>query len=110
MKVDFIVVRHGASGAPELIAKAVKAHVINAGDGSHEHPTQGLLDIFTVLEKKRKIQGLKVVIVGISFIHGGPVQFVGVNETGGSRDCLWTGDIDSSGSSGDLWFWGVGIN
>jgi aspartate carbamoyltransferase catalytic subunit len=64
MKVDFIVVRHGASGAPELIAKAVKAHVINAGDGSHEHPTQGLLDIFTILEKKRKIEGLKVVVLG----------------------------------------------
>lgn len=64
MKVDFIVVRHAASGAPELIAKVVKAHVINAGDGSHEHPTQGLLDIFTILEKKRKIEGLKVVILG----------------------------------------------
>jgi aspartate carbamoyltransferase catalytic subunit len=64
MKVDFIVVRHAASGAPELIAKAVKAHVINAGDGSHEHPTQGLLDIFTIMEKKRTVEGLKVVILG----------------------------------------------
>lgn len=64
MKVDFIVVRHAASGATELIAKAVKAHVINAGDGSHEHPTQGLLDIFSILEKKRKVEGLKVVILG----------------------------------------------
>lgn len=64
MKVDFLVMRHAASGAPELVASAVKAHVINAGDGSHEHPTQGLLDIFTILEKKRKIEGLKVVILG----------------------------------------------
>lgn len=64
MKVDFMVVRHAASGAPELIARAVKARVINAGDGSHEHPTQGLLDIFTIREKKKKIEGLNVVILG----------------------------------------------
>lgn len=64
MKVDFMVVRHAASGAPGLIAGAVKARVINAGDGSHEHPTQGLLDIFTIREKKKKIEGLKVVILG----------------------------------------------
>jgi len=64
MKVDFMVMRHGASGAPSLVAQAVKSHVINAGDGSHEHPTQGLLDIFTILEKKKKIDGLKVVILG----------------------------------------------
>lgn len=64
MKVDFMVVRHAASGAPEIIGGAVKARVINAGDGSHEHPTQGLLDIFTILDKKKKIEGLKVVILG----------------------------------------------
>lgn len=64
MKVDFMVIRHAASGAPELVAQAVKARVINAGDGSHEHPTQGLLDIYTILEKKKRIDGLKVVIVG----------------------------------------------
>jgi len=64
MKVDFIVLRHATSGAPELISKEVKAHVINAGDGSHEHPTQGLLDIFTVLEKKKRVDGLNVTIVG----------------------------------------------
>ncbi len=64
MKVDFMVMRHSASGAPELVGQAVKCRVINAGDGSHEHPTQGLLDIFTILEKKKKIDGLKVVIVG----------------------------------------------
>jgi len=64
MKVDFIVMRHSASGAPDLVAQAVKARVINAGDGSHEHPTQGLLDLFTILEKKKRVDGLKVVIVG----------------------------------------------
>lgn len=64
MKADFIVLRHSASGAPHLIAREIKTHVLNAGDGSHEHPTQGLLDIFTILEKKGRIEGLKVTIMG----------------------------------------------
>jgi aspartate carbamoyltransferase catalytic subunit len=64
MKVDYVVIRHSASGAPELVSQAVKARVINAGDGSHEHPTQGLLDLFTILEKKRRIDGLRVSIIG----------------------------------------------
>src|SRR5689334_18003214 len=64
MKVDYIVLRHSASGAPHLIAREVKASVINAGDGTHEHPTQGLLDVFTILEKKKSIDGLKVAILG----------------------------------------------
>jgi aspartate carbamoyltransferase catalytic subunit len=64
MKVDFMVIRHGASGAAEQVAKAVKARVINAGDGAHEHPTQGLLDLFTILDKKKRIDGLHVVILG----------------------------------------------
>lgn len=64
MKVDIIVMRHGASGASHSLAQAVAACVINAGDGSHEHPTQGLLDIFTIREKKGKIQGLNVSIIG----------------------------------------------
>ena len=64
MKVDIIIMRHFASGAPYLIAKRSKASVVNAGDGSHEHPTQGLLDMFTIKEKKGKIAGLNVSIVG----------------------------------------------
>lgn len=64
LKVDIVVVRHAASGAPYLLARNLKASVINAGDGSHEHPTQGLLDIFTILENKGRIEGLNVVIVG----------------------------------------------
>lgn len=64
MKVDFIVLRHSVSGAPELLARGVRAHVVNAGDGNHEHPTQGLLDLFTIREKKKKIQGLTVTIIG----------------------------------------------
>lgn len=64
MGVDFVVIRHGASGAPHLLASVLKASVINAGDGAHEHPTQGLLDIYTMREAKGRVQGLKVAIVG----------------------------------------------
>jgi len=64
MKVDVIVMRHSSSGAPHLLAKAVEASVVNAGDGCHEHPTQALLDIFTIKEKKGRISGLKVSIIG----------------------------------------------
>lgn len=64
MKVDIIVIRHSSSGAPYLLAKAVSSSIINAGDGSHEHPTQGLLDLFTVKEHKKKISGLNVSIIG----------------------------------------------
>ena len=64
MGADFIVFRHPASGAPHLLARKVKASVINAGDGTHEHPTQGLLDAFTIKERCGRIEGLKVAIVG----------------------------------------------
>lgn len=64
LKVDIVIVRHSVSGAPYLLSRALKASVINAGDGSHEHPTQGLLDIFTIKEHKGKIEGVKVAIVG----------------------------------------------
>lgn len=64
MKVDCFIVRHSVSGAPYLISRAVKAAVINAGDGCHEHPTQALLDLFTVREVFGKISGLKIAIIG----------------------------------------------
>lgn len=64
MKPDIIVVRHGAAGAPHMIASMVPTPVINAGDGANAHPTQALLDMFTVREKFGKLGGLKVVIVG----------------------------------------------
>lgn len=64
MGTDVIVVRHQMSGAPHLIAKHVKASVINAGDGMNEHPTQALLDMFTMREKKGHINGLTVAIIG----------------------------------------------
>ena len=64
MNVDIIVVRHASSGVPHMLAKLLKPSIINAGDGSHEHPTQALLDIFTIKEKKGSIQGLNVSIIG----------------------------------------------
>ncbi len=64
MGTDVIVIRHPQSGAPHLLAKHVKASVINAGDGMNEHPTQALLDMFTMREKKGSLKGLKVAILG----------------------------------------------
>ena len=64
LKADIIVLRHNSSGAPVLLAKHVDISVVNAGDGWHEHPTQALLDMFTLKEKLGKIGGLNVVIVG----------------------------------------------
>ena len=64
MQIDIIVMRHASSGAPHSLARAVRASVVNAGDGAHEHPTQGLLDIFTIREKRGKIKGLNVSIIG----------------------------------------------
>lgn len=64
MNVDLVVVRHGSSGAPGFIARNIEAGVVSAGDGIHEHPTQALLDIFTMRERKGRVDGLKVCFVG----------------------------------------------
>jgi aspartate carbamoyltransferase catalytic subunit len=64
MNADIIVMRHSATGAPHFISRFLNASVVNAGDGAHEHPTQALLDTFTILEKKGRIAGLKVTILG----------------------------------------------
>lgn len=64
MAIDILVVRHPASGAPELLTRQVASAVVNAGDGAHEHPTQGLLDADTILQHKGRIDGLRVAIVG----------------------------------------------
>jgi aspartate carbamoyltransferase catalytic subunit len=64
MGSDVIIIRHPMAGAPHLLAKNVNASVINAGDGMNEHPTQALLDMFTVIEKKGTLKGLKVAIIG----------------------------------------------
>lgn len=64
MNPDIIVLRHSAAGAPHLLARHVRQSIINAGDGAHEHPSQALLDMMTIKEKKGKIAGLKVALVG----------------------------------------------
>ena len=64
LQVDLIVIRHSATGAPNFLARQLKAGVVNAGDGAHSHPTQALLDMFTIRECKGRIEGLNVSIVG----------------------------------------------
>ncbi len=64
MGVDLVVCRHRTPGAPHLLARNLKAGVLNAGDGTHEHPTQGLLDIYTILKQRGRIAGLTVALVG----------------------------------------------
>jgi aspartate carbamoyltransferase catalytic subunit len=64
MSPDIIVMRHGSSGAPHFVAERTTAAVVNAGDGTHEHPTQALLDAFTIREHKGRLAGLKVAIIG----------------------------------------------
>jgi aspartate carbamoyltransferase catalytic subunit len=67
MSPDIIVMRHSSSGACHLLARICRSHVVNAGDGLHEHPTQALLDAFTIREHKQRIGGLKIAIVGDLF-------------------------------------------
>jgi aspartate carbamoyltransferase catalytic subunit len=64
MQIDALVIRHAEDGVPQFVAPHVKAHVINAGDGKHEHPTQALLDAMTILRHKKEIKGLTVAICG----------------------------------------------
>jgi aspartate carbamoyltransferase catalytic subunit len=61
---DLIVVRHSSSGAPQFLAERLKSSIINAGDGAHEHPTQALLDLYTIRSRKERVAGLHVVIIG----------------------------------------------
>lgn len=64
MGIDALVVRHSSSGVPHFLAKNLTCSVINAGDGMHEHPTQALLDVFTVFEKKKRLDNFKIAIIG----------------------------------------------
>lgn len=64
MKVDMVVIRHSSAGAPHFLSKHIDANIINAGDGTHEHPTQALLDAFSIRERLGTVEGKKVVIVG----------------------------------------------
>lgn len=64
MKVDMVVMRHASAGAPYYLSKHIKANIVNAGDGTHEHPTQALLDAFSIREKLGSVSGKKVAIIG----------------------------------------------
>jgi aspartate carbamoyltransferase catalytic subunit len=64
MKIDMVVIRHAAAGAPHYLSRVIESNVINAGDGAHEHPTQALLDMYTIREKLGRLEGLHVCIVG----------------------------------------------
>ncbi len=64
MKIDMVVIRHSSTGAPYYLTQCINSNVINAGDGAHEHPTQALLDMFTIRRKYGKLDGLRVVLIG----------------------------------------------
>ena len=64
MRIDMVVIRHGSSGAAQFLAERIPSNVINAGDGRHEHPTQALLDMLTIRDRLKRIEGVKVCIVG----------------------------------------------
>jgi aspartate carbamoyltransferase catalytic subunit len=64
MRIDMVVIRHGASGAAQFLAERIESNVINAGDGTHEHPTQGLLDMLTLRDHFKRLKDIKVCIVG----------------------------------------------
>jgi aspartate carbamoyltransferase catalytic subunit len=64
MRIDMVVIRHGASGAAQFLAERIESNVINAGDGTHEHPTQGLLDLLTLRDHFHQLEGRRVCIVG----------------------------------------------
>jgi aspartate carbamoyltransferase catalytic subunit len=64
MKIDTVVIRHSSAGAPHFLSRVVAANIVNAGDGAHEHPTQALLDMYTLREKHKSLEGLRVCIVG----------------------------------------------
>jgi aspartate carbamoyltransferase catalytic subunit len=83
MNPDVIVVRHSSSGAPHLLAGRVKAGIINAGDGTNEHPTQALLDLYTIRRNKGKIKGVKVAIIGdISHSRVARSDIIGLTKMG----------------------------
>ena len=83
MNPDIIVIRHHNSGSPHLLTKHIKASVINAGDGTHEHPTQALLDLMTVNQAKSQIKGLKVAIIGdITHSRVAHSNIIGFNKMG----------------------------
>ena len=90
MHCDLLVVRHGQSGAPNLLAQKVDAAVINAGDGTHEHPTQALLDALTIRRRKGRLEGLTVAICGdIAALARGALQHPSADARW-AAGCAWS--------------------
>src|ERR1700744_4802947 len=83
MGVDAIVLRHSAAGSAMVLARSVRCSIINAGDGAHEHPTQGLLDLYTIRERFGRVEGLRVAVVGdIANSRGAPSNLWGLPKPG----------------------------
>ena len=87
MKPNLLILRHPASGAPHFLSRFVSCSIINAGDGSNEHPSQGLLDLYTVLKEKGKVSGLKIAIIG-DILHS-RVARSGLHSLGRMGARLW---------------------
>ncbi len=85
MRIDMVVIRHGASGAAQFLAERIESNVINAGDGTHEHPTQGLLDLLTLRDHFGRLDGVKVCIVRRRApLTRGAVEHLGAHQDGRS--------------------------
>ena len=93
MDPDAVIVRHKVAGVPQRLAEVLEAPVINAGDGAHEHPSQALLDMLTVVEQKGQIEGLTVTIIGdIAHSRVARSNIYGFTKNGGRGAGLWTAD------------------
>ena len=106
LNADIIVIRHKAAGAPHFLARFLNAHVVNAGDGAHEHPTQALLDVFTIREKKGDIAGLNVTILGdILFSRVARSNIWALRKLGANVEqmgCRVTYDLDEALAGADV--------
>ena len=98
MKPDCIVMRHSASGAADFIAQRFEIPVINAGDGMHEHPTQGLLDALTIRERKGKLDGSNVAIRATSCIAAWPARIFTCSRNSAASSLSGPGDVAAAGA------------
>ena len=98
MHPDIIIIRHACSGAPLLLSKHVQAAVVNAGDGAHEHPSQGLLDMMTVKEQRGTLSGLKIAMVGdIAHSRVARSDVIGFTRMGSEVHLYGPATLDSQG-------------
>ena len=90
MKVDMVVMRHSSPGAAHFLSRYINANIVNAGDGTHEHPTQALLDAYSIREQIQEIKGKKVAIIG-DILHSRVAlsNIYALKKTRGRSDGLW---------------------